>query len=317
VRGLQAQLRSGALPLSKSTRHHPQSAPSTAPRPPSPDGEADPLRIVEADFLAGAGPGSSLPAPTQAEIAFAGRSNVGKSSLINTLVSRRSLVRVSSTPGSTRQLNLYEARAADGTTLHLVDLPGYGFTRRSKAERAQWATLIEGYLATRSTLAAVVVIVDVRRGLEDDDRELIAFIHAAQPPSRRPVQVLVVATKLDKEPRSARKTALCRLEDKASHKVLGFSSVTGEGRPELWRALRRAALGAPAAGGPDNVGPTLPLGADHDGGDPQTPGPADRDGGDPQTPGSADHDGGDPQTPGSADHDGGDPQTPGSADQNG
>jgi GTP-binding protein len=198
-------------------------------------------------FLAGAGPGSSLPAPTHAEIAFAGRSNVGKSSLINTLLSRTSLVRVSSTPGSTRQLNLYEARAADGTTLHLVDLPGYGFTRRSKAERSQWASLIEGYLSTRATLAAVVLVVDVRRGLEDDDRELLEFIDAAQSPSRRPVQVLVTATKLDKEPRSARKMALRRLQDKASRKVFGFSSITGEGRDELWRALRCAALGEPLA----------------------------------------------------------------------
>jgi GTP-binding protein len=198
---------------------------------------------VAADFLAGAGPGSSLPAPTCAEIAFAGRSNVGKSSLINTLVARKSLVRTSSTPGSTRQINLYEARAADGTIFHLVDLPGYGFTRRSKAERHAWASLIEGYLATRSTLAAVVLIVDVRRGLEDDDRELIEFIEAAKLPSRRPVEVIVVATKLDKEARSARKTALRRVELAASRKVLGFSSVDGEGRDDLWRALRRAALG--------------------------------------------------------------------------
>jgi GTP-binding protein len=275
VRRLPAHLRSGALPLSKPTRHrHPEktavAAPPAAARPPaarpeSADRDADPFRIVAADFLAGAAPGSFLPAPTHAEIAFAGRSNVGKSSLINTLVARRSLVRVSSTPGSTRQLNLYEARAADDTTLHLVDLPGYGFTRRSKAEKKQWGTLIEDYLSTRATLAAVVVIVDVRRGLEDDDRELITFIHAAQPPSRRPVQVLVVATKLDKEPRSARKTALRRLEDRASHRVLGFSSVTGEGRVELWRALRRAALGEVPAEPADNDGPTLPREADQNG----------------------------------------------------
>jgi GTP-binding protein len=267
---VQAQLRSGALPLSKPAapttpatgpgsprsprkRHdHAKTAgpagAASEPRPGEPTapkgpGAADPLRIVVAEFLAGAGPGSDLPAPTHAEIAFAGRSNVGKSSLVNTLVSRRNLVRTSSTPGSTRQLNLYEARAADGTTLHLVDLPGYGFTRRSKGEQKQWATLIEGYLGTRSTLAAVVIVVDVRRGLEDDDRELITFIAAAQPPSRRPVTVLVVATKLDKEPRSARKTALRRLEDRAGCRVLGFSAVTGEGTPELWRALRIAALG--------------------------------------------------------------------------
>ena len=236
---MQAHLRSGAVPLSKPRSSHPAHAAASA-KPP-----ADPHRIVAAEFLAGAGPGSSLPAPSHAEIAFAGRSNVGKSSLINTLLSRKSLVRTSSTPGSTRQINLYEARAADGAVFHLVDLPGYGFTHRSKGERTAWASLIEGYLGTRSTLAAVVILVDVRRGLEDDDRELIAFIDAATPPSRRPVQVVLVATKLDKEPRSARKTALRRLQEGGARKVLGFSSVTGEGREDLWRALRRAALGEP------------------------------------------------------------------------
>ena len=265
---MQAQLRSGAIPLSA-----PRPSARAAAKP-----AADPHRIVAAEFLAGAGPGSSLPAPTHAEIAFAGRSNVGKSSLINTLLSRKGLVRTSSTPGSTRQLNLYQARAADGATFHLVDLPGYGFTHRSKGERTAWATLIEGYLGTRSTLAAVVILVDVRRGLEDDDRELITFVEAARPPSRRPVQVVLVATKLDKEPRSARKTALRRLQQSGqggTRKVLGFSSVTGEGREDLWRALRRAALGDPLP--PTDVGE--PTG--HDGGPSKgPPNPPGHDGGD-------------------------------------
>jgi GTP-binding protein len=204
---------------------------------------ADPFRIVEASFVAGAGPGSSLPPPTQVEIAFAGRSNVGKSSLLNVMVERRSLVRTSATPGSTRQINLFEARAADGAVFSLVDLPGYGFAKRSRAETATWATLIEGYLGERPTLSAVVLIVDIRRGLEEDDRALIAFIDAARPPSRRPVAVLVVATKLDKVPRSSRKVALARLQAEAGHKVFGFSATTGEGREDLWRALRRAVLG--------------------------------------------------------------------------
>jgi GTP-binding protein len=204
----------------------------------------DPLRIVAAEFLAGAGPGSELPAPTHAEIAFGGRSNVGKSSLINTLVERKSLVRVSSNPGSTRQLNLYEARAADGTVFHLVDLPGYGFTtRRSKSEKASWGTLIEGYLRTRPTLSAVVLLVDVRRGLEEDDRDLVEFVDAVNHPSRRRVEVVLVATKLDKLPKSSRKSALAALSAAAGRRVLGFSSETAEGRTELWRALRRASLG--------------------------------------------------------------------------
>ena len=107
---------------------------------------------------------------------------------------------------------------------------------------------------------------DIRRGLEEEERELVTFIDAARPPSRRPVQVVLVATKLDKEPRSARKTALHRLEAKIGRKVIGFSSVTAEGRDELWRAVRRAALGAPLEAEPET--PTAPVEA---GASPQTP----------------------------------------------
>ena len=216
-------------------------AKSTAKSAPKP--QSDPNRIISADFLAGAAPGCFLPAPICAEIAFGGRSNVGKSSLINTLVERKNLVRTSSKPGSTRQINQYEARAADGMRVHLVDLPGYGFTRRSKTEQSAWAGLIEGYLQSRVTLAAVVVLVDIRRGLEPDDQELIDFVETAKEVTRRPVEVLVVATKLDKVPRSARKTALSALVKATGRRVIGFSSETAEGRVELWRALRKAAFG--------------------------------------------------------------------------
>ena len=177
------------------------------------------------------------------KFAFAGRSNVGKSSLINVLVSRKNLVRTSSTPGSTRQLNLYEAKAADGTVYHLVDLPGYGFTRRSKAEQSAWAALIEGYLERRATLAVVVMLVDVRRGIEDDDRELMTFIASAKNDSRRPVQVVVAATKLDEVPRKPRKLAVAQIARDSGVRVLGFSTVTGEGRDALWSVLRSAASG--------------------------------------------------------------------------
>src|SRR5262249_45081889 len=158
-----------------------------------------------------AGPGGTLPPPVRAEIAFAGRSNVGKSSLINALVQRKGLVRTGATPGLTRQINIFEARAADSAILHFVDLPGYGFAKRSKAETAAWQSLIEGYLAARATLAVLVLIVDVRRGLEEDDQALIDFIDANQSVSRRPVQVLLVATKLDKLPRNAQKPAVEKL----------------------------------------------------------------------------------------------------------
>lgn len=239
---MQAHLRSGAPALKK-----PDQAASRAD---------DPTRIVSAAFLAGAGADGALPAPIGAEIAFAGRSNVGKSSLINTLVQRRGLVRTGATPGLTRQINIFEARAADGVVLHLVDLPGYGFARRSKAETNAWAKLIEGYLGARSTLAAVVLIVDVRRGIEEDDQALIDFIDAARPPSRRPLQVILVATKLDKLPRNQQKPAVDKLRAATGRRVFGFSAETGEGRPALLRALRKAALGdAPEEpAGPDQNG---------------------------------------------------------------
>jgi GTP-binding protein len=243
---VQAELSPGASPLKKPAKQASGAKPKAAAKPT----EADPMRIVAAEFLAGAGPSGTLPAPVGAEIAFAGRSNVGKSSLINALVQRKSLVRAGATPGLTRQVNLFEAKAADGMVLHLVDLPGYGFARRSKAETAEWATLIEAYLGTRSTLAVVVLIVDVRRGLEEDDQALIDFVEAARPPSRRPVEVVLVATKLDKIPLAARRPAIEKMRAATKRRVFGFSAESGEGREALLRALRRAALGPEASSEP-------------------------------------------------------------------
>jgi GTP-binding protein len=237
----------------------------TARRPPAATAKApsnrrlDPFQIVESSFVAGAGSLASLPPPVSAEVAFAGRSNVGKSSLINTLVERKGLVRTSSSPGSTRQINLYEARARDGVVFQLVDLPGYGFTRRSKSEQAAWGALIEGYLSARVTLAAVLLLVDVRRGLEEDDVELIRFMDAARGADRRPVQVILVATKTDKLQRSAIRRELDKLSAAASNggasrRAIGFSSVTTEGKHDLWLAIRRATVGAPASSPPEHQG---------------------------------------------------------------
>ncbi|HTJ81371.1 MAG TPA: ribosome biogenesis GTP-binding protein YihA/YsxC [Polyangiaceae bacterium] len=201
----------------------------------------DPLDIVEAKFIAAMAPGGTLPPPTFVEIAFAGRSNVGKSSLINTLVQRKGLVRTSSTPGCTRQVNLFEIGARDGTKCVLADLPGYGFAQRSKDERKQWAALIEGYLSTRAVLRVACVLVDARRGIEDDDRELFDFVRSARDRGVGQLEVIVAATKVDKVPRSAKKSTLDRICQSAGAPVVGCSAVTGEGRTELWKALRRAA----------------------------------------------------------------------------
>ncbi len=239
-------------PAKRPAKAAPADASARAPKP-------DPTDILSAEFVAGAAPGSELPPPTGAEIAFAGRSNVGKSSLINNLLQRKSLVRTSSTPGSTRQINLFQATARDGAVFRLVDLPGYGFAKRSKSELASWGTLIEGYLRHRVTLAAVVIIVDVRRGLEDDDRELIDFIEQTQDAARRPVEIIVVATKLDKVARSASRAAVATLEKTIRRKVIGFSAVTGEGRRQVWSAIRRAVLGTSASPAPsDRAAPAEP-----------------------------------------------------------
>ncbi|HMJ54010.1 MAG TPA: ribosome biogenesis GTP-binding protein YihA/YsxC [Polyangiaceae bacterium] len=197
------------------------------------------LGIVEASFVAGVAADDQLPAPALAEIAFAGRSNVGKSSLLNTLVGRKNLVRTGSTPGTTRQLNLFHVRAADGLETVLVDLPGYGFAKRAKQEKSRWGALIEGYLSKRVTLRALVLLVDVRRGPEREERDLVEYLESTHGKVARPkVPIVVVATKIDKIPRSQRKPALVGLRADLGCPVLGFSAETGEGKDELWAILR-------------------------------------------------------------------------------
>ena len=198
-------------------------------------------RVVAAAFVAGAADVAKLPPPALAEIAFAGRSNVGKSSLMNALLQRKSLVRTSNTPGRTREINVFHARLSDGLELHLVDLPGYGFAKVSKAEKRAWAPMLEGYLSSRQTLRAVVLLVDVRRGLEVDDRALFDFVLGARRvEANKAPEVIVVATKLDKLARAKQKPALLKIKSEAILPVLGVSAETGEGVGALWARIRAA-----------------------------------------------------------------------------
>jgi GTP-binding protein len=200
-------------------------------------------RIVSAEFVAGAPSVDKLPAPALAEIAFAGRSNVGKSSLMNMLMGRKGLVRASNTPGRTREINVFLAKSLDGLALHLVDLPGYGYAKVSKTEKKSWGPMMEGYLASRTTLRAIVLLVDIRRGVEEDDLELVHYMDAARQRTveeNRKASLIVVATKLDKLALAKQKPAVQAIKNAAKMPVLGFSAVTGAGKEELWARIRAA-----------------------------------------------------------------------------
>jgi GTP-binding protein len=210
--------------------------------------DKDAVRVPLAEFEAGAPRVDALPAPALPEIAFAGRSNVGKSSLMNSLMARKGLVRTSSTPGCTRQINLFKATLDDGLAMRLVDLPGYGYAKLSKSEKATWGPMLEGYLRERPTLRAVVIIVDARRGLEPDDQQLLEFLR--EPRSKvagdaKPVAAFVVATKLDKMALNKQKPALLALRKRAGIPVLGYSAVTHAGREVLWGFIRKEAAVPP------------------------------------------------------------------------
>jgi GTP-binding protein len=203
----------------------------------------DPNRVLDASFAAGATRADQLPPPVTAEIAFAGRSNVGKSSLLNTVMQRRNLVRTSRTPGCTRQINVFSCKLGDGLALNLVDLPGYGYAKLSKSEKSTWGKMLEDYLRTRVTLRAVMVLVDLRRGVEDDDVELLEFLRETRgeaQPSLPAVQGIVVATKIDKVVTSKRKPAVQAFKKASGVAPIPFSSVSGEGRDELWARVRAA-----------------------------------------------------------------------------
>ena len=190
------------------------------------------VRISEAEFTAGAQKREQIPAPKGPEIAFAGRSNVGKSSLLNMMLARKGLARTSRTPGCTRQINFFDIAVAGGPKLVFVDLPGYGYAKVSKTESRDWKKLLEGYLQERPTLEAVVVLVDARRGVEQEEQDLVEFLRL-----REGLPVFLAVTKLDKLSKSEQKPRLQQIEKQAGVKVVGTSAETGAGREELWNRL--------------------------------------------------------------------------------
>jgi GTP-binding protein len=206
-----------------------KAAPKAATKP-----SAKEVRISAAEFMAGAQKRDQIPAPTGPEIAFAGRSNVGKSSLLNMMLARKGLARTSRTPGCTRQINFFDIAVTGGPKLTFVDLPGYGYAKVSKVESRDWKKLLEGYLQERPTLEAVVVLVDARRGVEQDEQDLVEFLRL-----REGLPVFIAVTKLDKLSLSAQKPRIAQIEREAGVKVVGTSAETGAGREELWNRLLR------------------------------------------------------------------------------
>lgn len=193
--------------------------------------EPDPLIIRHLEFIgpmAEAGgwrPPSELP-----EIAFAGRSNVGKSSLLNTLLRRKSFARVSATPGRTREINFFRVN----NEFVLADLPGYGYARISKERKAAWRPLIEGYLSGCTMLQGVVLLLDSRHDPTADDLRMLDFLGDIGVPA------IIVLTKLDKLRGAAKQERIVHLTgslDLEPDQVVPFSARTGEGRDELARAL--------------------------------------------------------------------------------
>ena len=195
------------------------------------------IRVLDAQFITTAVEPKGYPTGHAAEVAFVGRSNVGKSSMINALTGRKKLVRVSNTPGRTRTLNFFDVDLERGTQRHrvrLADLPGYGFAKASKADKAQWEKMITTYLDKRHHLEAVVSIIDAEVGPTPEDLNTLDYL---QEHKRR---VLVVATKIDRLTKAQRKPRLHQLAEQLSlprEAVVAFSAVEKLGVDEVWEAL--------------------------------------------------------------------------------
>lgn len=188
------------------------------------------MKITAARFLGAAATVGGGPPPAGPEVAIAGRSNVGKSSLLNVLLNRKGLARTSSTPGRTRQVNFFLVNEQ----IVVADLPGYGWAVGSEEERASWGPLIEHYLRTREPLRGVAILVDVRRGLQADEEDLLDFLAHVELPAA------LVVTKTDKLGRGAAANAVAALARAVGPEVpvVGWSSHTGVGKVALWRILR-------------------------------------------------------------------------------
>ncbi len=192
------------------------------------------IKSVELEIVCGVT--SKLPLTDKPEIAFAGKSNVGKSSLINGLMNRKSLARISSQPGKTQTINYYNIN----NCMYLVDLPGYGYAKVSIAEKEKWGKMIENYLHTSKQLKAVFLLIDIRHEPSANDKQMYEWIVC------QGYEPIIIATKLDKIKRSqvAKHISMIRkgLAVKPGAEVLPYSALTKQGREEIW-ALMDGLLG--------------------------------------------------------------------------
>jgi len=189
---------------------------------------------MQVSFLKSATLPAQFPPPDRPEVAFAGRSNVGKSSLINRLVNSRKLARTSSRPGRTRSINFFSV----GKALYLTDLPGYGYAGVPLKVRQNWKKLVESYLKKRSNLKAVVVIMDIRRELGEGDLDLLNWLKSFQ------IKSIIVLTKVDKLSRSQVNRQIdlisSQLIKENFSQPITFSAKTDQGRQELWERINEA-----------------------------------------------------------------------------
>lgn len=187
------------------------------------------LNIQNSSLLITAGLPGQFPRDNLPQIAFSGRSNVGKSSLINSLLGRKKLARVSSSPGKTITINFYDV----DHRLYFVDLPGYGYARRSEEEKRRWSALVDGYMtnaATDDRFRLIVQLVDMKSGLTPDDMTMLEWMNQSG------LRYIIAATKADKLNKTDRKAA-CDELGKLEVPVIPFSALTGEGKDEVLSAI--------------------------------------------------------------------------------
>ena len=191
----------------------------------------DPLVIRKLEFIGGMAAGDGWrPAADLPEVAFAGRSNVGKSSLLNSLVRRKSFARVSRTPGRTREINFFRVNGK----FVLADLPGYGYARISKEKKAEWRPLIEGYLRRTPSLAGVVQLLDIRHDPSEDDVAMLDYLAELGLPA---IVVLTKADKLSRRAADERAREIMTALSLSPDQTIQFSSASGMGRDELAEAI--------------------------------------------------------------------------------